>query len=73
MADRVWVWLGSDDTIQHLTTPPDDIQRRWDGGTVCGLEGTFWRVSWENVDGGKSCMACRSKPFTLAGDHRGPP
>jgi hypothetical protein len=73
MPDRAWVWLGADTTIQHLTTPPDDIQRQWNGETVCGLEGSLMRVSWENVDGGKSCMACRSKPFTLSGDHRGPP
>ena len=73
MAERAWVWLGSDYTIQHLAAPPDDIERSWEGETACGLEGRFVRVSWENVDGAKSCMACRSKPFTLSGDHRGPP
>jgi len=73
MPDRAWVWFGSDETIQHLSTPPDDIQLRWDGQTACGLEGKLYRVSWENVDGAKGCVACRHKPFTLAGDHRGPP
>lgn len=73
MPDRLWVWYGSDETIQHLTEPPDDVRLSWDGETVCGLEGRLHRVSWENVDGAKACVACSHRPFTLAGDHRGPP
>lgn len=73
MPDRAWVWFQWDESIQHLTTPPDDIVLRWQGETVCGLSGELQRVSWENVDGAMACAACRSKPFTLAGEHRGPP
>jgi hypothetical protein len=73
MADVIWVWVPSNDTIQHLAEPPDDIQLRWRGRTVCGIEDRLWRVSWENVDNAKGCVACIHAPFTLGGDHRGPP
>ncbi len=73
MADVIWVWDPLDERIQHLAAPPDDIQRRWDGETVCGIQGRLWRVSWENVDNAKACVACMHRPFTLGGDHRGPP
>ena len=73
MAEVVWVWDPMDERIQHLAPPPDDIQRRWAGETVCGVEGTLWRVSWENVDNAKACVSCIHVPFTLGGDHRGPP
>ena len=73
MADVIWVWDPLDEHIQHLADPPDDIQRRWKGTTVCGIEDTLWRVSWENVDNAKACVACIKTPFTLGGDHRGPP
>lgn len=73
MADVIWVWDPMDERIQHLAPPPNDIQRRWDGETVCGISGTLWRVSWENVDNAKACVACAHAPFTLGGDHRGPP
>ncbi len=73
MADRAWVWHELDETIQHLTSPPDDVAMAWDGETVCGLSGSLHRITWENVDGGKACQACTAEPFTLAGDDRGPP
>jgi hypothetical protein len=73
MADVIWVWDPLDEQIQHLAEPPDDIQRKWHGTTVCGVEDTLWRVSWENVDNAKACVACIRAPYTLGGDHRGPP
>lgn len=73
MADVIWVWIPPDETIQHLAAPPDDIQLRWAGETVCGIDDKLWRVSWENVDNAKACVACAHNPFTLGGDHRGPP
>lgn len=73
MADLIWVWDPTDDQLQHLASPPNDIELRWDGETVCGIEDKLWRVSWENVDNAKACVACSHKPFKLAGDHRGPP
>ena len=71
--DRVWVWLDGDYTIQHLATPPDDIEMRWTGETACELDGHLYRVSFENVDRGKACQRCTARPYTLAGDDRGLP
>lgn len=70
--DVVWVWSGDDRGIQHLAEPPDDVTMQWDAATVCGLEGPFRRVTFENVDRGISCKRCTAGPFTLAGKGRGP-
>ena len=73
MAERVWVWHEMDETVQHLASPPDGVAMTWDGETACGLAGAVRRVTWENVDSGKSCQTCSAEPFTLAGEDRGPP
>lgn len=71
--ERAWVWFDDDYQIQHLAEPPDAIQMTWQGDTACGLDGQMRRVTFENVDGGKSCARCIDEPYMLAGDGRGPP
>ncbi|MGI8575389.1 MAG: hypothetical protein ACR2MA_08615 [Egibacteraceae bacterium] len=73
MAERVWVWHESDETVQHLATQPDDVTMAWDGETACGRDGAIRRVTWENVDNAKACDACTDEDFSLAGGDRGPP
>ena len=74
MADeRAWVWVGGRYDLQHLSTPPDAVEMEWQGETMCGLDGTVRRVTFENVDTAKACARCTQEPFKLAGDARGLP
>lgn len=79
MADRVRVWVGPEQGVQHFAVPPqgDAVAREWQGETVCGVSGALRWIHWEVVDEGSTCEACVAVEGTykppLEGDYAGPP
>lgn len=78
MAEQARVWLAdAAGGEQHFAAPPqDEVAKRWDGVTACGVSGELSWIPPERVDGGLSCAACTAVVGTapvLEGDYPGPP
>jgi hypothetical protein len=76
MSERVRVWQGRDREQQHFADPPpDDVVKRWEGTTICGVDGELTWIPPEHVDAGSHCPRCLtlvgSAP-ALEGDDPGP-